>query len=95
MTALHLYVYYKVRDADAAALLERVHAMQAELVAATSIRARLQRRADRTSGNLQTWMEIYPDAPPGFEAQLAAAVECANVGAICEARHVERFEDVA
>ncbi len=95
MTALHLYVYYEVREADAAAMLERVHTMQAALVAATSIRARLQQRVDRDANGDRTWMEVYPDAPSGFEAQLAAAVVASAVDTLCGARHVERFEDAA
>lgn len=95
MTAVHLYVYYKVRAADAAAMLARVHAMQAELVVATSVRARLQRRVEEAPDGLETWMEIYPDSQADFAAQLAAAVAQSDVEALCEARHVERFEDIA
>ncbi len=93
MTPLHLYVYYKVPPAEAAATLVPVRAMQAALVAGTSIRARLQRRADRASDDDETWMEIYPDAPDGFETRLAAAAAAAGVDAVCGPRHVERFED--
>ena len=71
-----LYVYYKVRRADADAL----HAALRGFVAAM----RLLRRADE-SGELQTWMEIHTNETT--EAAAAAAVAHLVVGS----RHIERF----
>ena len=95
MSALHFYVYYEVAEREAEATLAIVHAMQAALVVETSIRARLQRRADSSTDARQIWMELYPDAPAGFEARLASAVESSGLASRTGPRHVERFEDIA
>lgn len=94
---MHLYVYYEVPVAGVAAMRERVRAMHSDLLAATSVRARLQRRADPSAGaeHPQTWMEVYPDAPPGFEERLAAAAAAFGVDRGVGTRHVERFDDAA
>ncbi len=94
---MHLYVYYQVPAADAAATMARVHAMQARLVTETSVAAHLQRRVDEASNadGTQTWMEIYPEAPGGFEDRLAAAVAASGLEPGVGPRRVERFEDVA
>lgn len=55
---IDLYVYYKVPDANAAALEPLVRAMQAGL-AQEGIGGQLLRRPDSKDG-LQTWMEVYP-----------------------------------
>jgi hypothetical protein len=69
-----LYVYYKVRDADTAQLAPLVRAMQAALVASEGVSVQLKRRPGNQDG-LQTWMEVYPSVPAGFDATLARAVD--------------------
>ncbi len=86
-----LYIYYKVPAADAPALWPRVQSVQAHLAARHGVAGQLRRRPEPKDG-LQTWMEIYPDAPDGIEALLAAAFDEAGV-AIAGQRHTEVFTD--
>ena len=91
---MDLYIYYKVRDADAASLQKAVAAMQAQLAAQFAFKSELKRRPESNEG-IQTWMEIYPAAPGNFAATLADAVERAGLAQwIVGARHVEAFMDV-
>ncbi|MES2264952.1 MAG: DUF4936 family protein [Pseudomonadota bacterium] len=90
-----LYIYYQVRQADAAALQGAVTSMQAALVSGFGISPQLKRRPQPQDG-LQTWMEVYPAAPEGFEAALAAAVLHAGLSSlIAGPRHTEVFMDVS
>jgi hypothetical protein len=90
---IDLYVYYKVRTEDAAALLPQVTAMQAGLSAAHGVSGRLKRRAETCAG-LQTWMEVYPDVTSEFEAILGRAAQDAGLAALAGARHTEVFMDM-
>lgn len=84
-----LYIYYRVRDEHAARLAPRVRAMQAALGS-----GQLKRRPGASDG-VQTWMEIYPDAPPGFDTALALAVrQAALPELIAGERHTEVFMDL-
>ncbi len=84
-----LYIYYRVRDEHAAQLAPRVRAMQAALGS-----GQLKRRPGASDG-VQTWMEIYPDAPEGFDAALALAVrQAALPELIAGERHTEVFTDL-
>jgi hypothetical protein len=86
-----LYIYYRVRDEHAAQLAPLVRTMQAALGAG----GQLKRRPGSSDG-MQTWMEIYPDAPAGFEAALALAVGQAGLPAwIAGERHTEVFTDLS
>lgn len=74
-----LFVYYRVRAADAAATLAAVRAFQAEVLAdAPALVARLLRRPGEADG-VQTWMETYstdPErSPHGVSADLQARIE--------------------
>ena len=87
---IDLYVYYKVREADTAALAPRVRALQAHL----GVQAQLKRRPDASSG-LQTWMEVYPGVDDGFPARLdAAALDAGFEGLIDGPRRAEIFTDL-
>ena len=87
---IDLYVYYKVREADAPALAPRVRALQARF----SVPAQLKRRPDVRDG-LQTWMEIYPSVDDGFPARLDAAAREAGFESLIEgARRAEIFVDL-
>jgi hypothetical protein len=89
-----LYVYYKVRELDAAALAPRVRAMQAQLAARHGVATQLKRRPESKDG-LQTWMEVYPGVPGGFAEDLALAATQAGLDAmIIGARRSEVFVDL-
>ena len=89
-----LYIYYQVREADAGRLLPLVAAMQSRLAARYSLAPQLKRRPQARDG-LQTWMEVYPATPEGFEAVLAQAVAEAGLVALSAGpRHVEVFTDL-
>ncbi|KQQ45077.1 hypothetical protein ASF61_20805 [Duganella sp. Leaf126] len=91
---MDLFIYYKVREADAARLRAAVVAMQAHLADQFAVTSQLKRRPEASDG-VQTWMEIYPDAPGNFAATLAVAVERAGLSQwIIGNRHVEAFMDV-
>jgi len=90
-----LYVYYKVRSEDAAALAPRVRALQTEVAATLGVAGQLKRRPEARDG-LQTWMEVYPAAPDGFAGHLDAAVVRAGLAdTIVGGRHTEAFVDLA
>lgn len=89
-----LYIYYQVREQDAAALLPRLSAMQARLSTLCGVHGQLKRRPESRDG-VQTWMEVYPATGAGFAAALTAAVEQADVAALTAGpRHTEVFMDV-
>lgn len=86
---MNLYVYYKVRAADRVRLAAQVRRMQALL----GERAVLRRRIDN-GGDTETWMEVYENVEPGFEARLDDVVAKAGLAeSIAGPRHVERFVD--
>ena len=86
---IDLYVYYKVRDEDAAALAPLVCALQARVIQPGA--ARLLRRPESHDG-VQTWMEVYPDVPDTFAAALEAAASEAGFGQLVQGpRRVEVF----
>ena len=89
-----LYIYYQVRDEDAAAMASRVRVMQARLYADCGVAGRLKRRPEAKDG-LQTWMEIYCGTSTGFEAALSAAVQHAALAELTAGtRHTEIFTDL-
>ena len=88
---IDLYVYYKVRDEDAARLEPLVRGLQAGLGAGG---AQLKRRPGSRDG-LQTWMEVYPEVGEAFAAALEAAALDAGVGAlIAGPRRAEVFVEL-
>lgn len=89
-----LYVYYKVRAEQAAALLPLVRTMQAGLSAAHGVSGRLKRRPETCDG-VQTWMEVYPDVAGGFEAILGRAAQDAGLAALAGTRQTEVFMDMS
>ena len=87
---IDLYVYYKVREGDAAVLAPRVRALQASFGAP----AQLKRRPEASAG-LQTWMEVYPGVDDAFPARLDAAARDAGLDALIEGpRRAEIFTDL-
>lgn len=90
-----LYIYYRVRDEDAATLAPRVRAMQAQLAGADAPAGQLKRRPLSSDG-MQTWMEIYPARAAGFESELDAAVQRAGLLDLIDGkRHTEVFMDLS
>ena len=91
---IDLYVYYKVREPEAAALAPRVRAMQAALAARHGAVHQLKRRPDDKDG-LQTWMEVYPGVPESFPAALAQAARDAGLDPLPDGpRRTELFVDL-
>ncbi|KGF82980.1 hypothetical protein IA69_04450 [Massilia sp. JS1662] len=87
---IDLYVYYKVREGDAAALAPRVRALQAGV----GVPAQLKRRPEVRDG-LQTWMEVYPGVDDAFPARLDAASRSAGFEGLIEGpRRAEIFTDL-
>jgi hypothetical protein len=87
---IDLYVYYKVREGDAAALAPRVRALQDSV----GVPSQLKRRPD-VRDSLQTWMEVYPGVDDAFPARLDAAARGAGLDALIEGpRRAEIFMDL-
>ncbi len=91
-----LFIYYRVRDADAAAARDAALTMQSRLRSShPGLTARLLAR-DEHDADLQTWMEIYalPGDAGGMGPRLEAlvATEAARwSGLVAGQRHVEAF----
>jgi hypothetical protein len=91
---MDLYIYYQVKDADAASLREAVVAMQASLAQRFGVACQLKRRPEARDGK-QTWMEVYAATPAAFATALDGAVEQAGLSAwIAGPRHTEVFTDL-
>lgn len=91
---MDLYIYYKVAEVQAPALLPRVQAMQLALAERHGVTTALKRRPEARDGR-QTWMEIYQGAPKAFEEALARALADTGVGAMIDGgRHTETFVDI-
>ena len=89
-----LYVYYRVRPSDAPALHSRVLAMQQSLHDEYGMVAQLKRRPEEKDGR-QTWMEVYANVPPEFDAALERALAQAGLSALIDGpRHTEVFVDI-
>jgi len=91
---IDLYVYYKVRTLDAAALAPRVRAMQAALAVSQRVSVQLKCRPETRDG-LQTWMEVYPGVPEAFAGLLEGAAAAAGLDALVQGpRRAEVFVDL-
>jgi hypothetical protein len=89
-----LYVYYKVREENAARLAPIVQAMQASLGSGLPGKPQLKRRPEAKDG-LQTWMEVYPGADAKFRDALQDAERNARWDGLIEGpRHTEVFTDL-
>ena len=87
---IDLYVYYKVREGDAAALAPRVRALQDGM----GVPAQLKRRPEPSAG-LQTWMEVYAGVDDAFPARLEDAARGAGLEGLIEGpRRAEIFTDL-
>jgi hypothetical protein len=84
-----LYIYYRVREENAAVLAPKVRAMQAALE-----NGEVLRRPESKDGQ-QTWMEVYAAADAGFGERLAAAVDSAGLLPLIDGpRHTETFVEL-
>lgn len=91
---MDLYIYYRVRNEDAAALQVRVTAMQHRLAIDCGVAGSLKRRPEEKDGR-QTWMEVYQAVPVGFEATLDAAVAHGALAELTDGpRHTEHFMEI-
>lgn len=90
---IDLYVYYKVREEDAAALAPRVRAMQAQL-AVEGVACQLKRRPEVRDG-LQTWMEVYPATTETLKGAVEGAALDAGLAEFIQGpRRSEVFMDL-
>jgi hypothetical protein len=91
---IDLYVYYKVRQLDAAILAPRVAAMQAALAVRHGVSVQLKRRPESKDG-MQTWMEVYTGVAEAFSGHLAHAASGAGLDElIAGPRRTEVFIDL-
>ena len=95
---IDLYVYYKVRESDAAALAPRVRALQDDVAVRFGVAGRLKRRPEARDG-VQTWMEVYDGVDAAFAAAFASSLADAAAAAhlddlLAGPRHVETFTDL-
>jgi hypothetical protein len=87
---IDLYVYYKVREQDGAALAPRVRAMQAALAVSHQLKCRPEGK-----DGLQTWMEVYPHVPEHFADELEQAAARAGLATLISGpRRAEVFVDL-
>ncbi len=92
---MDLYIYYRVRVADAEAFRERVLAMQDALARQCGITTALKRRP-AAQDDTHTWMEVYLATAADFEEQLERAVAANGLPAFIEGtRHTEQFVDLS
>lgn len=88
---MDIYLYYTVREVDAALTRTRVAALQHRLGNAYDIKPTVRRRPEQRDG-LQTWMEIYPDVPTGFDSVIEQAADEEGLTELAtNGRHVEVF----
>lgn len=91
---MDIYLYYTIREADASLTRTRVTALQQRLSRAYDIQPAVRRRSETRDG-LQTWMEIYPDVPTGFDSVIEqAAGEEGLTKLATNGRHVEVFMEL-
>lgn len=89
-----LYIYYQVSDVHAPELLPLIRQLQAAMTRDCGVVTGLKRRPGSEQG-LQTWMEIYQRATPGFGDTLALAVAAADIGRlVAGSRHTEVFTEM-
>ena len=86
---MNVYVYYDVPLAARGAIAIRVRSMQAELRDHAARIDLLQR--PEANATARTWMEVYQDVTPDFDARLAAAVARHALATVTGPRHVEHF----
>lgn len=92
---IDLYVYYKVRAQDAAALAPRVRALQAAVADGHKGAAQLKRRPEAQPDGVQTWMEVYPGVADTFPSVLETAAADARFDALLAGpRRAEIFVDL-
>ena len=92
--SLDLYIYYRVREEDAAHLVTRVQHMQVALRQDLNVAAALKRRPLAEDG-LHTWMEVYYATPAGFQTELDAATAKHEVLPLIQGkRHIEQFMEM-
>lgn len=90
----HLYVYFRVSEAQADQAQPQWHRWMETVAEATGIGGTLMRRPETRAG-MQTWMEAYADVPPAFDATLAGLWQQSGLQQwITGERQVEHFIDL-
>ncbi len=91
---MDIYLYYTIHEADAAVTRTHVAALQQRLGRAYDIHPSVRRRPETHDG-LQTWMEIYPDVPVGFDSVIAQAAREEGLTELAtNGRHAEIFMEL-
>ena len=91
---MDIYLYYTIRESDAAIAQARVRTVFQYLVDAYRISAAVKRRQQSNNG-LQTWMEIYVGVPSAFDRVIEQAAAEHGLAELAQAgRHIEYFEDL-
>ena len=91
---MDVYVYYAIAATDAASVRVAVAHLQRTLAQRYNVVSKLKRRVEEAIG-LQTWMEIYPQVPHGFEQVIEQLASEAGLTALIEGkRHIEIFEEI-
>lgn len=92
---MDLYIYYRVRTADADAFRQKATAMQNMLKQQCAVDTALKRRPDEQN-DMHTWMEVYLATAPDFEVKLEQAVAESGLLSFIEGRrHTEQFVDLS
>lgn len=90
---LHLYIYYRSRAGNAAAVIACVHQLQQALHMQHCVCGELLQRTQGADDDI-TWMECYRDVAPGFMAQLEDILDTTGLQALIEGtRHCEVFQE--
>jgi len=90
---MDLYIYYRVLTGNMLELQQQALAMQTQLAQQYQITSELKRRPEEQDG-MHTWMEVYHDVPPHFEAILSDSVAASGLNSLIDGvRHIEQFLD--
>lgn len=93
---MDLYIYYRVRVADAEAFQAKIAAMQDNFARQYGIATALKRRPVEQDG-MHTWMEVYLGVAEDFAVKLEQAVAADHQlsSFIDGKRHTEYFLDLS
>ena len=91
---MEIYIYYAIREQDAALARQRVEALQQRIASDYGIVSRLKRRPESINAT-QTWMETYSAVPAGFDQVIEQVAAQNGLSALVQGeRHIEYFVDL-